>query len=96
MAEEKVNKKYGIPKILKEVIQNELKNAEVITKDEVDDLKCENLQFIAEVLKRKTAAIKTSEEEIVELKTNAENVSQVINEGTFFEIYCKNEAQYIK
>ena len=30
MAEEKVNKKYGIPKILKEVIKNELKNAEVI------------------------------------------------------------------
>ena len=91
MAEEKVNKKYGIPKILKEIIKNELKNAEVITKDEVDDLKYENLQSIAEVLKRKTTAIKTLEEEIVELKTNAENVSQVINEGTFFEIYCKTK-----
>ena len=39
MAEEKLNKKYGIWNILKEVIENELKNAEVIMKDEVDDLK---------------------------------------------------------
>ena len=38
-------------------IENELKNAEVIMKDEVDDLKYENLQSIAEVLKRKTAVI---------------------------------------
>ena len=30
MAEEKVNKKNGIPKILKEVIKNELKHAEII------------------------------------------------------------------
>ena len=57
MAEEKINKKYGIRKILKEVIENELKKAEVIMKDEVDDLKYENLQSIAEVLKRKTAVI---------------------------------------
>ena len=67
MAEEKINKKCGIRKILKEVIENELKTAEVIMKDEVDDLKHENLQYIAEVLKRKIAAIKTLEEEIVEL-----------------------------
>ena len=33
------------------------KKAEVIMKDEVDDLKYENLQSIAEVLKRKTAVI---------------------------------------
>ena len=33
----------------------ELKNAEVIMKDEVDDYKYENFQSIAEVLKRKTA-----------------------------------------
>ena len=67
MAEEKINKKCSIRKILKEVIENELKTAEVIMKDEVDDLKHENLQYIAEVLKRKTAGIKTLEEEIVEL-----------------------------
>ena len=91
MAEEKINKKYGIRKILKEVIENELKNAEVIMKEEVDDLKYENLESIAEVLKRKTAAIKTLEEEIVELKTNTENMSQIINQGTRFEIYCKTK-----
>ena len=46
MAEENINKKYKIPKILKEVIKNELKKAEVIMKGEVDDLKYENLQSI--------------------------------------------------
>ena len=41
MAEEKINNKYGIRKILREVSENEFKNAEVIIKDEVDDLKYE-------------------------------------------------------
>ena len=84
MAQEKINKKYGIRKILKEVIKNELKNAEAIMKDEVNDLKYENLQPIAEVLKRKTAAIKSLEEEIVELETSTENMSRTINEGARF------------
>ena len=91
MIEEKINKNYGIRKILKEVIENEFKKAEVIMKEEVDALKYENLESIAEVLKRKTAAIKTLEEEIVELETNTENMSQIINEGTRFEIYCKTK-----
>ena len=54
-------------------------------KNEVDDLKYENLQSIAEVLKRKTAAIKTFEEGIVEFETSTENMSQIINEGTFLK-----------
>ena len=43
----KHNKKYGIQKILKEVVENELKNAEAIMKDEFDNLRNENLQYIA-------------------------------------------------
>ena len=69
MVEEKINKKYGILKILTEVIE----------KDEVDDLKYEDLQSTAEVLKRKSAAIKTLEKKIVELETNTENMRQIIN-----------------
>ena len=91
MADKKINKKYGIQKILKEVIENKLKYAEVIMEDEVWDLKYENLRSTAEVLKRKTSAIKMLEEEIVELETNTENMSQVINEVTCFEIYCKTK-----
>ena len=93
MAEEKINKKYDIRTISKEFIENKLKKTEVVMKDEIDDLKYENLQSIAEVLKRKTTAIKTLGEEIVELETNTEkkNMSQVINEGTCFEIYYKTK-----
>ena len=46
---------------------------------------------IAEVLKRKIAAIKTSEKELVELETSPEYMSQIINEGRLFEIYCKTK-----
>ena len=48
MAEEKLNKKYGIRNILKEVIENELKNAEVIMKDEVNDLNKKNCKSCKE------------------------------------------------
>ena len=91
MVEGNINKKYGIRKILKDVIENELKNTEVIKKDKVDDLKYENLQSAAEVLKRKTATIKALEEEIVKLETNTKNMKQIINEGTCFEKYCKTK-----
>ena len=67
MAEEKINKQYGILKVIME--------------DQVDDLKDENLQSIAGVLERKTSAIKTLEEEIVELETSTENMRKIINEG---------------
>ena len=43
----KHKKKYDIQKILKEVVENELKNAEAIMKDEIDNLRNENLQYIA-------------------------------------------------
>ena len=66
-------------------------NAEVIMKDEVDDSKYGNLQSIAEVLKRKMAAIKTLEENNDEFETNTANMSQIINEGKLFEIYCKTK-----
>ena len=39
-------------------------------KNEKDDWKHEDLQSLAEVWRKKTAAIKTLEEEIVELETN--------------------------
>ena len=57
---------YDIRKILKGVIENELKNAEVIMKDKVDYLKYENLQSIAVVLKRNTAVIKMLEEKLLD------------------------------
>ena len=46
IAEEKLNKNYGIRKILKEVIENEIKNTDAIRKDEVHDLKFENLHLL--------------------------------------------------
>ena len=64
MAEQKIYKNYDIRKSLKKLSKiKKLKN-------EKDYWKHEDLQSIAEVLRKKTAAIKTLEEEIVELETN--------------------------
>ena len=60
-------------------------------KDKVDDLQYENLQPIAKVLKRKTATMKTLKKEIAELEANTENMSQIINKATCFEIFCKTK-----
>ena len=59
-------------------------------KNEVDYLKYENLQSIAEVLRRKTTVTK-SEEEFVELETKTENMRQIIKKSTCFEMYCKTK-----
>ena len=48
IAEEKINKTYGIRKILKQVIKNEFKNAEV------DDLKYENFDSFQVVAGKST------------------------------------------
>ena len=64
MAEEKIYKNYDIRKSLKKLSKTKK------LKNEKDDWKHEDLQSIAEVLRKKTAAIKTLEEEIVELETN--------------------------
>ena len=59
-------------------------------KNEVHYLKYENLQSIAEVLRRKTTVTK-SEEEFVELETKTENMRQIIKKSTCFEMYCKTK-----
>ena len=74
MVEEKINKKHGIPKILKKVIENELK-------------KCWSYAIYCGSFREKNRSHKMLEEEIVELGTNAENMSQVINEGTWLLIF---------
>ena len=35
--------------------------------------------------------MKTLEDEIVDPETNTEDIEQIINEGTEFEIYCKTK-----
>ena len=91
---EKINKKYSIRKILKEVVEKEFHKANELIKSNVKD-KTEGLKSIAEVLKRKSAAIKTLEEEIVELENNHENIAQIIDDGTTFEIECKTKLNQI-
>ena len=63
-------------------------------RDEGNYLKYENLQSIAEARKRKTAAVTTLKEKIVELETSTENLGQIINESTRYEIHCITKLMY--
>ena len=65
--------------------------AEVSIKSKTEENIQENIQPVGEVLKKKIAATKTLDNEIVDLKTKIEHIEQIINEGTEFEIYCKTK-----
>ena len=93
---ENVNNKYKVRKVLKEVVEKFLKQAEVSIENKTEENILENIQSVVELLKKKIAAIKTLEDEIVDLETNAEHIEQVINEGTEFEIYCKTKLNILK
>ena len=68
------------------------KQSEVSIENNTEEDIKENIQSIVEVLKKKIVAIKTLEDEIVDLETNTEqHIQHIINERTEFEIYCKTK-----
>ena len=68
------------------------KQSEVSIENNTEEDIKENIQSIVEVLKKKIVAIKTLEDEIVDLETNTEqHIQHIINERTEFKIYCKTK-----
>ena len=78
MDAENINKKYKVGKVLKEVVEKLFKQAEASIEKNPEENIQENIQSVAEVLKKKIAAIKTLEDEIVDLETNTEHIEQII------------------
>ena len=89
MDAENLSKKCKVRKVLKEVVKKSFNQAEASIENKTDKNIQENIQSVVEVLKKKTAAIKTLADEIVGLETHTEHIEQIINKRTKFEIYCK-------
>ena len=96
MDEEVLKKKHDIRKILKTVIDNSMKEAESLMKENVNEENIETLKTLHEVLKRKIAAVKTLEEEIVTILKNPEDMEVIITEGMTFEITAKSKLNLIQ
>ena len=92
---DKLQKKHKIRDALKNVIYQSLNEAlQLIEKYETEE-NVEKLNSYRETLKRKIGAVKTLEDEIIELEENAGNLVKIIEESNTFEIECKAKLNII-
>ena len=96
MDEEVLKKKHDVRKILKFVIDNSTKEVESLMKENVNEESIETLKTLLEVLRRKVAAVKTLEEEILSIFKNSEDMEEIITEGMTFEIIAKSKLNLIQ
>ena len=80
-----IRKKQKIRDVLKNVVEKAFLEAEDITKNE-DETRLEIINSYYETLKRKLAAIKKIEEEIVDASDDENIIEIILNESTTFEI----------
>ena len=80
-----IRKKQKIRDVLKNVVEKAFLEAEDITKNE-DETRLETISSYYETLKRKLAAIKKIEEEIVDASDDENIIEIILNESTTFEI----------
>ena len=92
---DKLQKKHKIRDALKNVIYQSLNEAlQLIEKEETEE-NVEKLNSYRETLKRKIGAVKTLEDEIIELEENEGNLVKIIEESNTFEIECKAKLNII-
>ena len=89
MAEDGIKKKLILRKLFKDVIEKNIKEClelgEMNTENEV------KLVSTIDVIKKKAAAVKKLEEEIVEITSDENLLQEMIEEGMRFEIRCKEQ-----
>ena len=92
---DKLQKKHKIRDALKNVIYQSLNEAlQLIEKEETEE-NVEKLNSYRETLKRKIGAVKTLEDEIIELEEDEGNLVKIIEESNTFEIECKAKLNII-
>ena len=70
-------------------MEKSFKQAEASIGNETEENIQENIQSVVDVLKKKIAAIETSEYEIVDLETNTEKIEQITNEEQISKYIAK-------
>ena len=88
-------KNFNVPKVLKTVAESTFKEANNLLKNDGEQT-LETLRSFQEVLKRKLAAIKTLEDEIISIIDNPAEIEQIITESMTFEIHSKAELNLIQ
>ena len=83
MDEEVLKKKINIRKVLKTVVESIFKEADNLLKND-DEQPLETLRSFQELLKKKHAAIKTLEDEIISIIDNPAETEQITTESMTF------------
>ena len=86
---EKINKKFELRKILKDVVNKNITDSEELMKQEIDEEKTNLLLSYQETIKTKLMVIKNLENELLDLKITTEDMTNIISDGTDYEIHCK-------
>ena len=87
---EVLKKKFNIRKILKDVVEKCITEADNITKqDGITEENIEMLNSYQETIKRKINAVKTLEDEILDLEDDPNAMENILSESTRFEINSK-------
>ena len=95
MDEEVLKKKINIRKVLKTVVESIFKEADNLLKND-DEQPLETLRSFQELLKKKHAAIKTLEDEIISIIDNPAETEEITTESMTFEIHSKPKLNLIQ
>ena len=92
MDEEVLKKKFNDQKVLKTVVESTFKEADNLLKND-DERTLKTLRSFQEILKKKLAAIKTLEDEIISIIDNPAEIEQI---SMTFEIHSKDQLNLIQ
>ena len=91
MADEDTKKKLKLRKLFKDVIERNIRECIDIVPSEVDLEKEIKVTSTIDIIKKKAAAVKKLEEEIVDITTDDSLLEEIVNEEMTLEIYCKEQ-----
>ena len=91
MADEDTKKKLKLRKLFKDVIERNIRECVDIVPSEVDLEKEIKVTSTIDIIKKKAAAVKKLEEEIVDITTDDSLLEEIVHEEMTLEIYCKEQ-----
>lgn len=89
MAEVIINKKLSIRTIFKKIVESKFQELEEKISPKITDDSKLVVTSTLKVVKRKVAAIKSLEDETIDICENEEQLEQLVIESTDYEIYTK-------
>ena len=91
MADEDTKKKLKLRKLFRDVIEKNIRECVNIVSGGMGLENGIKITSNIDIIKKKAAAVKKLEEEIVDIITDDSLLEEMVNEGMTFEIYCKEQ-----